>query len=61
MNSAATPSACRWCGIPARDHFQQWKPPVGWHKYALPTTEQIKARMRERRRARSPKPPAHAS
>ncbi|MER8233529.1 hypothetical protein [Streptomyces sp. NPDC094049] len=48
-----TPSACRWCGIDQRAHFQQWKPPVGWHTYAPPTQGQIKARVIARRTART--------
>lgn len=47
------PSACHWCGIARRDHMQQWKPPVGWHKWEPPTQAQIKARMLARRAARS--------
>lgn len=46
------PSACRWCGIPKRSHFQQWKKPVGWHTWTHPLQEQIKARMLARRAAR---------
>ncbi|MFF1604188.1 hypothetical protein ACFVYV_43385 [Streptomyces mirabilis] len=45
----AAPSACRWCGIPEREHAQRWKPPVGWHKWAPPTQQQIKDRMLVRR------------
>lgn len=46
------PSACRWCGIPKRDHAQQWVNGVGWHCHADPTDRQIKARMIARREAR---------
>ncbi|MFC8267757.1 hypothetical protein ACFUIZ_18800 [Streptomyces cinereoruber] len=47
------PSACRWCGIEQRAHYQQWKPPVGWHRWEQPTQAQIKARMTARRNART--------
>lgn len=47
------PSSCRWCGIPERQHYQQWKPPVGWHVWTPPTNDQIKARMQARRTNRS--------
>jgi hypothetical protein len=47
------PSGCRYCGIPARVHAQQWKASVGWHKWVLPTQAQIKARMLARRAART--------
>ncbi|MFE2556028.1 hypothetical protein ACFXGT_08320 [Streptomyces sp. NPDC059352] len=50
--SHVTPSACRWCGIETRAHFQQWKSPVGWHTHEPPTQDQIKARMIARRAAR---------
>lgn len=50
------PSACRWDGIPEREHYQQWVSPErggpGWHRYAPPTGAQIKARMRARRAAK---------
>ncbi|MFD9124923.1 hypothetical protein [Kitasatospora sp. NPDC059571] len=45
----ATPSACRHCGIPEREHWRRWKPGVGWHAYEPPTDAQILARMRARR------------
>lgn len=51
--AVAEPSACRWCGIPKRSHFQQWKKPVGWHQWTQPLQEQIKARMLARRLART--------
>jgi hypothetical protein len=49
----STPNGCRWCGIPKRPHFQQWKPPAGWHQWEPPTQEQIKERMLARRAAKS--------
>ena len=48
-----TPSACRWCGIEERSHFQQWKPPVGCSQTCQPTQPQIKARMLARRQTRT--------
>ncbi|MFF4417043.1 hypothetical protein ACFYY8_31365 [Streptosporangium sp. NPDC001559] len=48
------PSGCRWCGLEQREHFQRWKPPVGWHVWEPPTKEQIGTRMRERRAAVRP-------
>jgi hypothetical protein len=47
--SSAQPFACRWCGVPEREHMQRWKPPVGWHQWTQPTQGQIKARMLARR------------
>lgn len=47
------PSACRWCGVPEREHMQRWKPPVGWHKFEQPTRQQIKDRMLARHATRS--------
>ncbi|MFF6940411.1 hypothetical protein [Streptomyces lavendulae] len=44
-----TPSACRHCGIPEREHAQRWKPPAGWRRWEPPTDRQILARMRHRR------------
>lgn len=46
------PDGCRWCGLEAREHAQRWKPPVGWHKWEPPTSEQRKERMLARRRRR---------
>lgn len=43
------PMGCRWCGLDQRPHFQQWKPPVGWHTWEQPTQQQIKQRMQDRR------------
>jgi hypothetical protein len=51
----ADPSACRYCGIPEAQHLQQWKPPVGWHVWTEPTSEQryvaIRANAAERKAA----------
>lgn len=43
------PSACRWCGVAAREHMQRWSAVAGWHQWTAPTLEQIKARMAARR------------
>jgi hypothetical protein len=42
------PSACRHCGIGAREHLQRWTQGVGWHRHEPPTQEQIKQRMQAR-------------
>jgi hypothetical protein len=42
---------CRLCGIEQRGHAQQWKAPIGWHKWEQPTQQQIKQRMQARRTA----------
>jgi hypothetical protein len=51
----ADPSACRYCGIPEAQHLQRWNPPVGWHVWTEPTTEQryaaIRANAAERKAA----------
>lgn len=44
-----TPNGCRWCGLPEREHYRQWKQPVGWHSWAAPTDGQRKERMLARR------------
>lgn len=49
----ADPNACRWCGIPEREHVQRWKPEASWHKWTAPTNEQRLERMRARRAART--------
>ncbi|PBC71553.1 hypothetical protein BX265_6163 [Streptomyces sp. TLI_235] len=51
--TTATPSGCQHCGIPERQHYQQWKPPVGWHQWEPPTDAQTLARMKARRAART--------
>lgn len=50
-HDTSSPSGCRWCGIEARDHFQRWKPPVGWHQWEEPTAKQRKERLLARRRS----------
>lgn len=50
-----SPNGCQHCDLDQRGHAQQWKPPVGWHKWTPPTQDQIKARMRARRAARTDK------
>jgi hypothetical protein len=47
------PSGCQHCGIPKSQHYQQWKPPVGWHQWEPPTDAQTLARMKARRAART--------
>ncbi|GGM75990.1 hypothetical protein GCM10012275_53370 [Longimycelium tulufanense] len=48
-DSAIEPNACRWCHAPQREHYQRWKRPVGWHRFAHPTDAQRLTRMRARR------------
>lgn len=55
------PGGCRWCGLDAREHAQQWKPPVGWHKWEPPTLEQRKDRMLARRRRHRGESDGHAA
>lgn len=43
------PGGCTHCGIGEREHGQRWTGAAGWHFYAAPPQEQIKARMRARR------------
>ncbi len=49
------PDGCRWCGISQRAHARQWTAEAGWHQWTQPTQDQIKARMRARRAARTRK------
>lgn len=58
MSALPAPFGCRWCGIEKRPHCQQWKAPVGWHKWERPTDEQIKERMLARRASRALDPVA---
>jgi hypothetical protein len=53
VTTLITPNGCRWCGLPERDHYRQWKPPVGWHGWVAPTDAQRKDRMLARRAAAS--------
>lgn len=46
------PSACRWCDVPRRTHYQRWVEVYGRHGWQPPTDAQILARMRARRDAR---------
>ncbi|MCC9307719.1 hypothetical protein LN042_11525 [Kitasatospora sp. RB6PN24] len=50
--AVAEPSACRHCGIPHREHYQQWTQAAGWHQWQPPTDAQILARMQARRAGR---------
>ncbi|WP_441251178.1 hypothetical protein [Kitasatospora sp. McL0602] len=54
--AVAEPSACAHCGIPRREHYQQWTNAVSWHQWASPTSAQILARMKARRAGRTPVP-----
>lgn len=54
----ADPNACRWCGIPGREHGQRWNPDAGVHTWAEPTNEQRLGRMQARRAARLAPPDA---
>lgn len=49
MAEPQPPSACRFCGVAAREHMQRWSPEAGWHTWTAPTSEQIKGRMLARR------------
>lgn len=42
---APTPMACRWCGIPEREHAQSWVKGHGYHSWVQPTRKQINARL----------------
>lgn len=47
------PSGCRHDGIPRREHFRRWTKEAGWHKWTMPTQDQILARMLQRRANRT--------
>jgi hypothetical protein len=47
--AVAEPSACGHCGIPRRQHYQQWTGEAGWHQWAPPSDGQILGRMIARR------------
>jgi hypothetical protein len=49
------PDGCRWCGHEKRGHATAWKPSVGMHKWAAPTSAQRLARMKARRAGRAGK------
>lgn len=40
---------CQHCGVTKRDHPQLWQPGIGWHGWAPPSGDQIRARMRSNR------------
>lgn len=44
------PGGCRWCGVPAREHYNRWTGEVGYHKWTAPTAGQLRGRMFARRR-----------
>jgi hypothetical protein len=39
------PEGCRWCGIPYREHAQNWVKSKGWHGWEAPTKKQVRARI----------------
>lgn len=45
-----TPAGCRWCGTREYWHGRRYVASVGWHTWTMPTTKQILARMKARRR-----------
>lgn len=45
------PNGCRFCGVDRDTHLQRWAPGVEWHRWAVPTDEQRKARLLARREA----------
>jgi hypothetical protein len=47
------PSSCWPCGIGERVHGRQWTEESGWHPWEPPTDEQILARMKTRRAAKT--------
>lgn len=47
-----SPNACGLCGID-KPHGWQYLPGIGLHQWEQPTQEQIKARMKARRAART--------
>jgi len=51
MIESQSPSGCRRCGRPERNHFT-WYTATGKHVYEPPTQTQIKARMLSRRASR---------
>jgi hypothetical protein len=50
---SAEPGGCRHCGIPERQHYQQWTEAAGWHQWVQPEQSQILARMKARKAARA--------
>lgn len=47
--SAPAPNACRWCGVVRDHHGTSFARSVGFHVWAQPTVEQVRARYRARR------------
>lgn len=45
----AAPNACHHCGIEQYEHAQRYAEAAGWHQWAEPDQDQIKARMIARR------------
>ncbi|MFB6398321.1 hypothetical protein [Polymorphospora lycopeni] len=55
---APEPMACRWCGIPEREHAQSWVKGHGYHGYVAPDRKLIEARLRAKL-GRTKPAPAH--
>ena len=51
MSELPNPNGCRFCGVDRETHLQRWAPGVEWHRWAVPTDEQRKARLLARREA----------
>ncbi|ATE56355.1 hypothetical protein CNX65_26335 [Actinosynnema pretiosum] len=51
--TVVSPNGCRWCGADKLAHGRLWVPEVKWHGWVEPSSEQRKARMLARRKARS--------
>jgi hypothetical protein len=46
--TARTPlTGCKFCGLGPRMHDVQFSADVGWHRHALPTLAQLRARLRD--------------
>ncbi|MFD0358410.1 hypothetical protein ACFVHW_32460 [Streptomyces sp. NPDC127110] len=48
-----TPSGCRHCGVPEREHVRPWWLDSRWHDWAQPSDRQILRRMQMRRALRT--------
>lgn len=48
--TTSEPGGCRWCGVLPREHITRWADAVGYHKWTVPTSDQIRERMFARRR-----------
>jgi hypothetical protein len=43
------PTACAYCGISPRNHFQRWTSAAGWHEWRMPSQRKILMRMLARK------------